>query len=346
MTDPGARRRRPTLADLARSLGVSRATVSKALNNRPDVSAATRARVQQRAVELGYRTRRSTEDLQNIAVVTNALEAMYTLQVLAGLSDECLIQGVAMTVTSTTPVQNARIVPLSQDWVRHIAALGYRGLVLLTHEVTEELARLTAQLELPLVVIDPVKTIASGVMAIGATNWNGAVDATRFLLELGHTRIAYVRGPDGSLPSDERYEGYLSALRQADVTHDPSLIIGDDFSFDCGLASGRELLARPSWERPTAVFCGSDATALGVIESAREAGLRVPEDLSVVGFDDTFLAVSSAPRLTTVRQPMHEMGAAAIRALVGVRRDAPLTAPMRLATQLIVRDSTAPPSVP
>lgn len=346
MTDPGTRPRRATLADLADSLGVSRATVSKALNNRADVSAATRARVQEKAAEIGYRTTgRPIDDLPNIAVVTNTLDAMYTLQVLAGLSDECLVQGVAMTVTSTVPVEDARVVPLSEDWIRRIAGLGYRGLVLLTHEVTEKLARLTAELQLPFVVIDPLKTIAPGIMTIGATNWNGAVAATRFLLGLGHTRIAYVQGPDGSLPSDERYEGYLSALRQAGIRRDPSLIIGDDFSFDCGLASGRELLARPAEERPTAVFCGSDATALGVIESAREAGLRVPEDLSVVGFDDTFLAVSSAPRLTTVRQPMHEMGAAAIRAVLAAHTTGQPAAPMRLDTQLVIRDSTAPPRI-
>jgi DNA-binding LacI/PurR family transcriptional regulator len=343
--DPTTRRARTTLSDVARELGISKATVSKALNNREDVSLGTRLRVREKAEELGYRATQSNADFPDVAVVANTLDAMYTLQVLAGLSDECLVHGLAMAVATTGPVEGARVHPLSDRWLRLIASKGYWGLILITNEVPAPLARLATELGLPLVVIDPVQTVSPDVMTIGATNWNGALAATQHLIGLGHRRIAYVQGPDGSLPSDERYEGYLSALRQAGLRRDPTLVIGDDFSFDCGLTAGRDLLSRPADRRPTAIFCGSDATALGVIESAREAGLRVPDDLSVVGFDDTFLAVSSAPRLTAVRQPMHEMGAAAIRALVSLHSGVRPSAPMRLDTQLIVRDSTAPPRV-
>lgn len=343
MSNETAKTKRVTLTDIAKALDVSKATVSKALNNREDVSVETRLRVREMADELHYRATVANSDLPNIAVVSNALESMYTLQVISGIADECLLHGLAMTLTTAPGVAGAKLVPLSDSWLRLIAAKGYWGLITITTEVPRRLTRLVSDLGLALVVIDPVRAASPDVMTIGATNWNGALAATRFLLGLGHRRIAYIQGPEGSLPSEERYEGYLSALRQAGVRQDPELIVGDDFTFDCGLAAGRTLLSRPAEQRPTAMFCGCDVSAMGVIEAVREAGLRVPDDVSVVGFDDTFLAVSSAPRLTTVRQPMRDMGAAAVRTLVRTHTGAEPGAPIRLNTQLVVRDSTAPP---
>lgn len=343
MGSPSVRASRTTLSDLAADLGLSRATVSKALNNRTDVSEETRRRVQARAYELHYQPTVSASRSPSIAVVADGLIAMYTLQVLSGISDECQIQDLTMTLTSTTNVPGTKTAPLSDQWMRRVAANGFQGILLITHEVPDSLINMTAQLGLSLVVIDPLQSVSPDVLTIGATNWNGALAATRHLLGLGHKRIAYVQGPKGSLPSVERYEGYLSALRQVGLKKDDSQIIGDDFTFECGLESGRELLSRPAGQRPTAVFCGSDASALGIIEATREAGLRVPEDLSVVGFDNTFLAISSAPRLTTVSQPMHEMGAAAVRALVSLHAGTRPSGPMRFETSLIIRDSTAAP---
>ena len=181
--------------------------------------------------------------------------------------------------------------------------------------------------------------------AIGATNWNGGVEATEHLIRLGHERIGFVRGTTGSVPAAERLQGYLSALMMHDLPHDARLVAGDEFSAEAGLRAGLELLSLSPDVRPTGVFAANDAIALGVYQAARQLGLHVPDDLSVVGFDDSLLAPLVTPPLTTVNQPLEDMGAAAVRTLVDLSQSRPVTAgPIRLATSLAVRASTAPPA--
>ena len=334
-----------TLEDVARTARVSKATASKALNDRPDVSTETKLRVRAAVDELGYvASTRSPAAYPNVAVVADTFDQLYTLEVLGGAARECLLNGVAMTTTHLaegidTPFPH----PLQDDWLRLIASKGYLGLVLITTEVNEHLVDLAKRLDLHLVVIDPASIPPPDVHSIGATNWNGGLDATQHLIDLGHRRIAYIHGPDGSLPSRERFMGYMSALQMNNIPTSTDLARGGSFTYRSGLAAARELLARPATERPTAFFAASDSSALGVIEATREVGLRVPQDVSVVGFDDTSLAVSSAPRLTTVRQPLRDMGASAIRAIIGLRSGTHPTGPMKLNTTLVLRDSSAPP---
>ncbi len=339
--------RRVTIDDIARATGVSKATVSKALNDRHDVSDTTRDNVRHAAARLGYhlRTREpSSELLPNVAVVTSTFDALHTLQILSGAVQECARRGYSMSATHLlldVPPHIPR--PLTDDWLKIIESKGYVGLILVTTPVSNRVIASCTNLGLPIVAIDPTNRPGLDVLSIGATNWNGGLDATQHLIDLGHTRIAYISGPAESLPSIERRQGYLSALQINGIESDPHLIAGSEFTFDAGLEAARKMLRLPENDRPTAFFAGSDWSALGAIEAAREFDLRVPTDISVIGFDDTALATSSAPRLTTVRQPLIEIGAAAVRSLADLRSGNGPTAAMKLNTALIVRASTAPP---
>ncbi|WP_188043893.1 LacI family DNA-binding transcriptional regulator [Changpingibacter yushuensis] len=334
---------RVTLDDIAAASGYSKATVSKALNNRSDVSARTKLIVRRAAQDLEYNGKKVAPTiLPNVAVITDTFDTLYTLQILNGAVRECSLRGYAMTSSYlTVDAPKSSLKPLSRRWLEAISSLDYIGLVLVTTAVPDHLVDDCLELDVPITVIDPTNRPRSDVYSISATNWNGGLDATKYLLDLGHQKIAFVGGPPESLPSIERHQGYLSALRMAGITPDPDLTTGTEFTFESGLAAAKLLQNLPAGRRPTSFFAGSDWSAVGVIEGVRRAGLRVPQDVSVVGFDDTALASSFSPPLTTIYQPLRDMGSAAVRALSDLRSGMTPTAPMMLNTHLVIRDSTA-----
>jgi alpha-galactosidase len=175
--------------------------------------------------------------------------------------------------------------------------------------------------------------------SVGATNWRGGVQATEHLLGLGHRRIAFVGASPRSTPGAERPAGFRSAMESAGLKVDPRHVIPGRFNAEDGLASRDILLGS---DRPTAVFAASDSVALGVLQVAHEVGLRVPDDLSVIGFDDSYAAVGATPPLTTVRQPLGDVGRLAMRSMMSViGGGAPITPHIELATTLVQRGSTA-----
>jgi LacI family transcriptional regulator len=178
------------------------------------------------------------------------------------------------------------------------------------------------------------------VPTIGATNWSGGLSATEHLISLGHRRIGLIAGPKSLLCSRARLDGYRAALEAAGI--EEQMIVPGDFMHESGFAGGAELLDRA--HPPTAIFASSDTMALGAYEAARRRGLRVPDDVSIVGFDDLPESRWSSPPLTTVRQPLAEMGAQAARTALRLARGEDIEVPrVELATELVVRDSTAPP---
>jgi LacI family transcriptional regulator, galactose operon repressor len=194
----------------------------------------------------------------------------------------------------------------------------------------------------PLVVIDPLVALDERIPSVAATHRSGADQAMRHLLELGHRRIAAIAGPPGWMATEERRRGYRAALEASRIAHDPELEVDADFEIGPGAEAAASLLRLP--EPPTAIFAFNDAIAIGAMRAARERGLRVPEDVSVVGFDDIKYATIVTPALTTVRQPLAEMGRAAVRLLLElVECRASETHHVELITRLAVRDSTAPP---
>jgi LacI family transcriptional regulator len=179
--------------------------------------------------------------------------------------------------------------------------------------------------------------------SVGATNWGGGMAATDHLLGLGHRRIAAISGPADYLCSRARIDGYRSSLEREEIAFDPALVRHGDFHHEGGFVRGGELLALPN--PPTAIFAGSDQQALGVYEAARQRGLRIPQDLSVIGFDDLPAARWVSPPLTTVRQPLAEMGRVAAEMLGDLIDGVSLRSQrVELSTELIVRESTAGPA--
>ena len=195
---------------------------------------------------------------------------------------------------------------------------------------------------IPFVIVDPTGEPLHDTPSVGATNWNGGLAATRHLIGLGHRRIAVVGGPADILCSRARVDGFRAAMDAAGVAVDPTLVSHGRFSVEEGIERGRDLLSRP--DPPTAIVTGNDLQALGIYQVARELRRHIPEDLSVVGFDDLPVARWVGPPLTTVRQPLIEMAETAAELVLALAAgEAPTRSRVELSTELIVRESTAPP---
>jgi DNA-binding LacI/PurR family transcriptional regulator len=320
---------RVTIAEIAQEAGVSVPTVSKVVNGRADVAPATRARVEQLLQQRGYRRRVSRLRSGVLDVVFNELDSPWAMEIIRGVESAARAEDLAVVVSAL-----AGPGAIGRSWVDDLAARRSAGVIIVFSELSRaQVERLRAR-SIPFVVVDPVGETAEDVPWVGATNWSGGLAATRHLVELGHRRIGMIGGPPGILCSRARIDGYRAALDEAGVAVDPALIEHGDFHVEGGYEAGRRLLERP--DRPTAIFAGSDLQAFGLYEAARVLGLRVPDQLSVVGFDDLPMARWAWPPLTTMRQPLFEMAARATRLVLG---DGPDTR-VELSTSLVVREST------
>lgn len=330
-----------TLVDVAARAGVSQAAASKVFNDRSDVSAATAAKVRLAAEELGYRApvRKGATDRVSIWITIDTVNNYYAPGVLAGMLLEGHAHG-TLTVVSQVQGSTSSPQPGSKKWMTNAHREGAQAFIFVTTSVTEQALETAHRLEVPLVVVDPVNRPPDGVMSVGATNFRGGRDAVDHLIALGHERIAYVGARLDSTPGSERLAGYLDGLRHADLPVDRSLILPGLFNSDDGRAAVA-LLQRD--DPPTALFGASDAVAFGIYDACHEQGIRIPQDVSIVGFDDALGGELVWPHLTTVRQPLTEMGRHAVRTCVtSVRTKSYYSPPVELATTLVVRDSTAP----
>jgi LacI family transcriptional regulator len=329
---------RTTLAEIAGAAGVSVATVSKVLNDRADVSLETRRRVQRYLRDAEYRPARSDsaprrEPGRSIEVVVPELQSPYIMAVLEGVTSSAAAEGFEVVIG---PIPSSSMLN-----PRNLLQSDHVGAIFVTADTSSSAIKALDEGGFPVVVIDPLRVADTKCISIGATNFTGGITAAEHLLSLGHRRIAHAGGPHSVDCSHARLAGYSSALRQAGIELDESLITQSVFSYDAGRQAARDLLDRS--DRPTAIFAASDEIALGIMEEARRHSIRIPQDLSVVGFNDTFLASRSVPPLTTVAQPLLEMGRVATRSLAQmITNDVVSTRHIELATRLVVRDSTAP----
>lgn len=331
----------PTLAVVAREAGVSVPTASKVVNGREDVAPETRRRVTEALVRLGYVRRPRFDTVKSsglVDLVVHSLDTSWSGAVLAGV--ETAAHDAGLEVVVSAGLNRARSSRPERGWLDKLIARGSSGVLFNLAELTEPQYAWLDQHRIPYVLIDPVLEPPPGVVSVGAANWQGGVTATEHLLALGHERIAVIAGHQRKMGSSARVAGYRSALAAAGVRQRPEYV--RHAGFDEGLAHRRthELLDLP--EPPTAVFVCSDHMALGVYEALSERRLRVPEDISVVGFDDLPEARWLTPALTTVRQPLSEMAATALRLLVRMMEgDSPESTRTELSTRLVERLSTA-----
>lgn len=339
---------RATLATVAAAAGVSVATVSKVLNGRSDVAPATRGLVQTLLEQYDYVGRGADTVRRAVPVTRPTVELVYagklnaySTEVLQGVLDTAAELGVAVVVSIRTPGQRRSETGRPAAWASELAAAGRRAVVAVVDDLTAADLAALSRVRLPLVVIDPVNLPHVDVPSVGSTNFTGGLSATQHLLDLGHRRIAYVGGAMTSACNQARMHGYRAAMEAAGVPVPPAYVRFGNFEHEDGVVLGGALLDLP--EPPTAVFAGSDETAAGVLEAARARGRRIPEDLSLVGFDDTQVARFSSPALTTVRQPLREMGTVALRTAMRLAADEPIDSHhVELATEFVVRQSTAP----
>nr|WP_281358926.1 LacI family DNA-binding transcriptional regulator [Flexivirga aerilata] len=326
---------------VADDAGVSMSTASKVLNGRPDVSPETQERVLRSAATLGYQSRhRARRRLPSVLMLFDDLVSPYSLAVMSGATEAAARSRQSLTVERV--IEDIEPRALSKAWFDAAAARGVGGIIAVTTPLTDREVEWCAQAGLALVVVDPIGTVSKSVVSISATNWAGGRAATEHLISLGHRRIGFVDGPPTSLPARERLHGYTSALIDHGIEPSPELRAGDLYAVEQARHAGHQLLALP--DRPTAIFASSDASALGTLRAATERGLAVPDDLSIVGFDDTIMARWAPVPMTTVRQPLAAMGKVAVERVVALAEDPGAFAhPFQLETELIVRETTAPP---
>ncbi|WP_243738197.1 LacI family DNA-binding transcriptional regulator [Cellulomonas shaoxiangyii] len=334
-----------TLADVAAHAGVSTATASKALNGRYGVGPDARRRVHEAVSQLGYRS--STDDAhpprrRALATVVDGLESPYISGVLQGVLAAATAAGVDLLPRLAPDRDRRRTGAAARAWVAEQQASGVVGIIGLTVGEPNAMLAAAQDAQLPFVVVDPVDVRDPRVVSIGATNWAGGRTATEHLVGLGHRRIAWVGGPATSAASTERFHGYSAALASAGIEVDRALVREGSFSLETGREQGIALLGLA--DPPTAVVCGDDEIAVGVLGAARALGVPVPERLSVVGFDDTPQAAWTTPGLTSVHQPLAGMGRMAVETVLAMAGGLqPASRQVQLVTTLTVRDSTAPP---
>jgi LacI family transcriptional regulator len=326
---------RVTIKDVAAQAGVSVATVSKVINGRYGVSAATLARVQAVIADMGYEASLVAQSLRNhrtnvIGILVADLEPFST-ELLKGAAKAIRDTGFELVVYSAGGRTSDH-----QGWERRylsrLSGTLIDGAVIVTPTVVD------VHYGAPIVAVDP-HTGPTDLPTIDSDNLHGARLAVEHLLGLGHRRIAMLSGRPDLQSSLLREEGYRTALTQAGIPVDESIIRAGDYDPAVSTDAAHELLRLP--DRPTAIFAGNDVTGIATIEVATSLGLRVPEDLSVVGFDNIPEAALCSPGLTTVEQPIHEMGRLAIDMIVSLINGQPVEKThITLATKLVIRRST------
>ena len=321
-----------TVRDIAAQAGVSIATVSRVLNGGPHVAAETREVVLQAA---GRLRERPAVKVTGGAVYLRCpyLLTDYFGLIVSSVAETLALHGRAVILDAGEASQRATVLPSLPSRPGTAGAI-----VILPPEPGEQLTALRAS-GFPFVVVDPRTPVPPDIAAVSAAHFAGSRSITAHLTGLGHRRIGVIAGPHNWLAGQARLAGHTATLAEAGVLHPPELTRAGEPTVGFGHRAAGELLDLP--QRPTALACFNDKTAVGALTAAAERGLRVPADLSVTGFDDIDLAQATSPILTTVRQPLAEMGRMAvsllIRLLAGHQVD---TRHVELATELIVRGST------
>lgn len=333
---------RITMEDVARAADVSYATVSRVVNGKGYVSDETRDRVNAAIAETGYVVNRQARGLagghsQVVGLVVPDLDTSYIGEIIRGIDEELTAAAYDLTLYTTHHRKHRE-----SAFVATLTSGLADGLLLVLPSDPAAYVDSFVRRGFPYVLIDHGGVDARGP-AVGATNRQGAYDAVAYLISLGHRRIGCITGNLAMGSGIERLEGYRSALGDHGLPLDPELVREGDFHQTLGYDRARELLALS--DPPTAIFAGNDVTAFGVMEAVRDAGLSIGMDVSIVGFDDIPAASGVHPPLTTVRQPLVEMGALATRMLLATIEDP--TRPVEhvdLPTALVVRASCRSPA--
>jgi LacI family repressor for deo operon, udp, cdd, tsx, nupC, and nupG len=341
--DGAAGHRAVRIQDVARLADVSTATVSRALATPERVSPEARARVLEAIAKTGYVPNPAARSLRSqktymVLVVLPDLANTFFSKILRGIEERLFEAGYGMIISDLdgSPEKEAHFAAFT-------AAGRVDGAILLNGHLFGQSCEgegTPVKTGIPLVALCEAIPSAD-IPQIEIDNRAAASRMTQHLASLGHRSIAYVGGPPNNILEKERFLGYQNGLRAAGLPFDPALVLSGDYTIASGMAAGQELAARST--RPTAVFCTSDEMAIGLMRMLLSAGLKVPEDISVAGFDDIEFAAVTEPALTTIHQPRRELGRAAASILIDLLQGRPSPKRIRLETELVLRDSVAAP---
>jgi len=329
-----------TIKEVAAAAGTSFGTVSRVINNDAHVKAETRERVLQEMERLGYVVNRQARSLAGgksniIGVLAPDLGTGYIGEIIRGIDAELGLSGYDLMLFTTH-----RTAAKEANYVANLARGMADGLLLILPRNPSDYIGILTRREFPFVLIDHQGN-GDPCPAVGATNWQGAYNATEYLMKLGHKRIGFITGSLDLGAAVERLAGYRSALHTHHLPVEPELIYEGGFNQPDGYAGASALLGLEN--PPTAIFASNDVMAMGAMDATRDRGLRIPDDISIVGFDDIPQARQVRPTLTTVRQPLEHMGRVATQILMGILADPDKkVSRIELPTELIVRDSTLP----
>lgn len=336
-----ARVRRPTsIKDIARIANVSFSTVSRALHNSPLISRRTAERIQRIAQESGYRASAVARGLVNqktktVGVVVTTIADPFVSEVVSGIEECCNDHGYSVFLANSNADPDRE-----QKVVQSFSERRVDGIVVTSSRVGALYLPLLSEMNVPVVLVNNQHP-GEFVHSVMIENVKASQEATSHLIQLGHRRIAYLGDRYGHQSDTERFAGYREALGRAGLPFAPELVVHGDGKPEAAIEAVDSLLklAAP----PTAIFCYNDMTALGALRCLHTHGREVPGDVSVVGFDDLFIATFLQPPLTTVRQPRRRMGVLAMESLLKLMSGQESDDSISVPAELIVRDSTAPP---
>lgn len=330
-----------TIVEVAAEAGVSFGTVSRVINNDVHVKADTRERVQETMRRLNFVASRQARSLAGgksniIGVLVPDLGTGYIGEIIRGIDAELGVSGYDLMLYTTH-----RAATKEANYVANLAQEMVDGLLIVLPRNPADYTGTLARRKFPFVLIDHQGT-GEDCAAVGATNWQGAYNATEYLIKQGHKRIGFITGWLDLGTAIDRLDGYKTALRANHIPIDPELIYEGTFNQPDGYTGTCKFLDLES--PPTLIFASNDVMAMAAMDAARERGLHVPEDISILGFDDIPQASLVRPALTTVRQPLEQMGRIATQMLFEILNN-PNHKPKRieLPTELIIRNSTAIP---
>ncbi len=328
-----------TIADIARIAKVSKTTVSRVLNHKPYVEAETKRRILAIIEETGFIPQYSAISLAGgktniIGLLVPSLSNPYSLTVIQGVAEKIAGENFdLMLYTTGLSEQNQK------RFIQKLSKNVVDGLVVLLPRESTDLEKELFTSDLPIVLIDH-RGINTHVPTIAVTNEKGGYDATKYLISLGHRAIAFITGVLDFGCSIERLEGYKVALASHDIAFESRFVTLGDFTESSGYASAKALMNQHN--PPTAIFCSNDEMAIGAMKAIQDMGLRVPHDVSIIGFDDISKASMVYPPLTTIRQPLFEMGEHAAKLLVDLINGTKIhKACTVLQTELVIRGSCA-----
>lgn len=330
-----------TIVDVAEEAGVSYSTVSRVVNNKSYVKSETRAKVMQAMTRLGYQANIQARSLAGgrsnvIGLLVVDLTTEYMGAIIHAV-DDILAANQYELMLFTTHRRKTK----ESAYVNMMAHGFADGLLIVLPREPEAYLWSLHQRDFPYVLIDQIG-IAETDLSVTAANIHGGYEATRHLIALGHRRIGIITGWMDMVAARHRLDGYRAALADYNIPYDECLVFEGDFLQSSGFHGANHLLDLP--QPPTALFASNDVTAMGVLDAVRMRGLSVPDDISVVGFDDIPMAAISIPKLTTVSQPLTEMGKRAAQMLIDlIQKPEEKQSSIVLPTELVIRESTAQP---